>query len=210
MTCEADLVYLKIEKPLLGYCERLCARKHVPDLAPDVANDTFLKLREGKVRFKKPNKLSPLLELLRGPGNKGENDDVVKIYREHADDFWNLIRRVASNSLFSRLRKMSSTTCTLDCSEPAFETPSPVERFIDTEELLKLRCAINNLPDDLRQIIELAVYHDLSQRQIGLVIGKPHSTVGVKFRQARSLIEAELLADSSTPTSTVIHDDPVW
>ncbi len=62
---------------------------------------------------------------------------------------------------------------------------SPLEGVLQNERRMVLRRAIEELPEQMRRCTELRIYHDLSYREIAVVMRRSIETVKVHLFQAR-------------------------
>ena len=79
-------------------------------------------------------------------------------------------RRRRRASQIQRVRDVASL------AEPASESPS------GGEERQRLRCAVEALPRDQREVLELAYFDGLSQSEIAAKLGQPLGTVKTRVR----------------------------
>ncbi len=66
---------------------------------------------------------------------------------------------------------------------------SPLEGVLQTERQMVLRRAIEELPEQMRRCTELRIYHDLSYREIAVVMRRSIETVKVHLFQARKKLK---------------------
>lgn len=66
---------------------------------------------------------------------------------------------------------------------------SPLEGVLQTERRMVLRRAIEELPEQMRRCTELRIYHDLSYREIAVVMRRSIETVKVHLFQARKKLK---------------------
>lgn len=66
---------------------------------------------------------------------------------------------------------------------------SPLDHVLQGERRLVLRRAIQELPEQMRRCTELRIYHDLSYREIAVVMRRSIETVKVHLFQARKKLK---------------------
>ena len=69
---------------------------------------------------------------------------------------------------------------------------SPLNHALQTERRVVLRRAIDELPDQMRRCTELRIYHDLSYREIAVVMRRSIETVKVHLFQARKKLKGSI------------------
>ncbi len=79
------------------------------------------------------------------------------------------------------------------------EAPEDSDRGHDPPVVFRIHAAVQRLPDRLREPIELAYWHGLSQSEIAKAIGLPLGTVKTRTRAALSRLSAELTSDAAMP-----------
>ena len=62
--------------------------------------------------------------------------------------------------------------------------PGPDERASAAEEAFRVHAAVDGLPDQEREVIELAYFHGLSQSEVAARLGAPLGTVKTRTRRA--------------------------
>jgi RNA polymerase sigma-70 factor (ECF subfamily) len=117
-------------------------------------------------------------------------DSFMKAYREldtlkDLDRFSSWLYRIAHNSCFSRLRKdIGKTFVELEPETRAARTP------IETK--LAVEKALQQLPEDQREVVVLKVYQNLKFEEIAAIQGAPVSTVKSRlymgFEKLRSVL----------------------
>lgn len=105
-----------------------------------------------------------------------------------------LVYRVALNLASNRRRarkvwRWVSLEALWDRSSAAV---SAEERLAGAERERALRDAVDALPEDLRRVVMLCEYSELSQREIGELLGIPPGTVGSRRHRALAALRAEL------------------
>ena len=105
-----------------------------------------------------------------------------------------LLYRAALNLASNRRR--SSRLRSFFGLETASDEPSPVrsaeESLASEETRLRVRKAIDALPERLRQVIMLSEYSELTQPQIGAALGIPAGTVGSRRHAALAQLSEQL------------------
>ncbi len=66
---------------------------------------------------------------------------------------------------------------------------SPLDQVLQSERRMVLRSAIEKLPEQMRRCTELRIYHDLSYREIAVVMRRSIETVKVHLFQARKKLK---------------------
>ncbi|MEM7349747.1 MAG: sigma-70 family RNA polymerase sigma factor [Acidobacteriota bacterium] len=66
---------------------------------------------------------------------------------------------------------------------------TPLEKVLRTERRRVLRSAIEELPEQMRRCTELRIYHDLSYREIAVVMRRSIETIKVHLFQARKKLK---------------------
>lgn len=101
---------------------------------------------------------------------------------------------VARNLCISLLRR-SSTRGEVpldDCAENISTEPIPPERALAHERNRQIERAIGKLPDDMREVIILREYEDMSYEEISGIIKCPIGTVRSRLARARVILQKEL------------------
>ncbi len=124
-------------------------------------------------------------------------------YRGEAQ-FGTWVFRIAFNTYLKWLRRARTDDKGLDAVkgseelEGAWENDAPVavsseesplEQVLHSERQMVLRRAIEELPEQMRRCTELRVYHDLSYREIAVVMRRSIETVKVHLFQARKKLK---------------------
>jgi RNA polymerase sigma-70 factor (ECF subfamily) len=114
-------------------------------------------------------------------------------YDRHRGSFRSLLLSAVHHRAIDALRRESSRTQTVsdDCGSRQIEEPLQTAEEIERrDEARDIQVALGSLPDEQRQVIELAYFHGLSQSQIaeqlGLAIGTVKGRVRLGLAKLRS------------------------
>jgi RNA polymerase sigma-70 factor, ECF subfamily len=101
------------------------------------------------------------------------------------------IATIARNASRDALRRRASVAVdeSTDRADPSADPPAEVS---DAEESLLLQSAVASLASPLREVIELAYWHGLTQTEIAERLGDPLGTVKTRTRRALSLLAEAL------------------
>jgi RNA polymerase sigma-70 factor (ECF subfamily) len=72
-------------------------------------------------------------------------------------------------------------------------TPGPAETSVAQQEYVLVQAALQSLPPEQRQVIELAYFSELSHRDIAEVLGLPLGTVKIRIRLGMLHLRVHLL-----------------
>jgi RNA polymerase sigma-70 factor (ECF subfamily) len=90
----------------------------------------------------------------------------------------------------------------LSAENPLCATPLDPEAILTRQESLeRLREAIEHLPDDMREVVELRDVEGLSYREIAVIIKRPMGTVMSRLYRGRNLLRSSLVEQHEPPTS---------
>jgi RNA polymerase sigma factor (sigma-70 family) len=78
--------------------------------------------------------------------------------------------------------------------------PDPEERAIEAERAARLRKAVSNLPDTLREVLVLREFAELSYAQIAATLSLPTGTVMSRLSRARDDLRKVWLANNDGVT----------
>ncbi len=78
------------------------------------------------------------------------------------------------------------------------DAPGPDERATAVEEAFRIHAAVDRLPDEEREVIELAYFHDLSQSEVAARLGAPLGTVKTRTRRALARLADRLAEEPVT------------
>lgn len=122
----------------------------------------------------------------------------LKAYRHlHTVDterkFSSWIYRIAHNESVNWLKKRTRTKVeSLDAHmEQGIQIASSVDvanQYVQQEEQIEVRAAINKLPEKYRKVLELRYLHEYSYQEISKTLGKPINTVGTLINRAKKLM----------------------
>lgn len=123
----------------------------------------------------------------------------VKVYEKLADYdsshlFFSWVYRIAVNESIDRIRRRKKQVA-LD-PEMVSGAPTPEEGHERRELIERVDRAVNTLPPELRVVIVMRHFEDLSYREMGYVLGIPEKTVKSRLYSARRRL-ATLLVDPS-------------
>jgi RNA polymerase sigma-70 factor (ECF subfamily) len=103
--------------------------------------------------------------------------------------------RVLRNKCVDMLRtRRTHRTTSLEGDPPARIATGPTGEANRREESARLRQALAELSDEMREIVLLRDYHDLAYAEIASVLGIPPGTVMSRLHRARSALRERLLA----------------
>lgn len=92
-----------------------------------------------------------------------------------------------------RARRVHSPA-TLATDPPGRFDADPARDLSLQEQLARLRAALAELPEDMREIVLLRDFHDLAYAEIAVVLGVPSGTVMSRLHRARSTLRELVLA----------------
>jgi len=153
-------------QPLITYLTRLTA-SHAT--AQDLAQEVYLRVYRHRFRFRPSQKFSTWLFAI-----------ATNLARNHAR--WRG-RHPETLLDHGNLRELPA----------AAATASPDEQAITNERLAALQKAVAELPQELREVLILATWHDMSHREIARVQHTSEKAVELRLYRARNLLR-DLLA----------------
>lgn len=122
---------------------------------------------------------------------------------DRSKPFYPWFYRILKNHCLDRLRHKKRTVLeatpepTSAASEYLERPDSAESQLVAKEQSQAVTQAVAQLPDDLREIIELRHFQDLSYEEIGEILGCPLGTVMSRLYRARKALR-RLLQESST------------
>jgi RNA polymerase sigma-70 factor, ECF subfamily len=106
--------------------------------------------------------------------------------------------RVSRNRAIDLLRRRRETSLDNAEADPmawiADPAPNPEEQTISSLRRQEVHEALNALPVDQRQLLELAYFTGLTQREIAERLGRPHGTIKSQIRSAMRRLADRLTA----------------
>lgn len=130
-------------------------------------------------------------------GNEAMAEDAmqetfVKVYRgyrkfHNQSSIKTWVTRIAINVCKDMMRSIARTPY----SEMRQDADLEMD-YKDTEDRLVVSRAINRLPVDLREVVILFYYQELSTKEIAASIGVSRTTVEFRLKQARKILQKEL------------------
>ncbi|MFZ1816032.1 MAG: sigma-70 family RNA polymerase sigma factor [Rhizobiaceae bacterium] len=142
--------------------------------------------------------------MIRSGAGTSEADDIVQdvmlkvwnrcaLYQPERSAVSTWIFTIARNSRIDRLRHSSSQPYVdVDEIEAASEDPGVDEQIQSAQLSVQVGAALKELPEEQRQIIELAFMHDLAQSDIAERLALPLGTVKSRMRLAYAKLRAKL------------------
>ncbi len=155
-------------------CHFLARRVSSPDDRLDLTQETFLRVYKG-------------LE-----GYRGEAQFGTWVFRIAFNTYLKWLRRArADDKGPDAVKGAEELEGAWDDDQPiAVSTKeSPLDHALQGERRLALRRAIAELPEQMRRCTELRIYHDLSYREIAVVMRRSIETVKVHLFQARKKLK---------------------
>ncbi|MEM7587454.1 MAG: sigma-70 family RNA polymerase sigma factor [Acidobacteriota bacterium] len=152
----------------------LAKRVSSPEDCLDLTQETFLRVYRG-------------LE-----GYRGEAQFGTWVFRIAFNTYLKWLRRLKAEEKSSESSRASEDLeSAWEDDEMVAVSPdaSPLERILQTERHEVLRQAIHELPEQMRRCTELRIYHDLSYREIAVVMRRSIETVKVHLFQARKKLK---------------------
>ena len=90
---------------------------------------------------------------------------------------------IARNAAFDALRSRAAAS-RWEVPDLPDDGPGPDERASAAEQAFRVHAAVDGLPDQEREVIELAYFHGLSQSEVAARLGAPLGTVKTRTRRA--------------------------
>ena len=163
------LVYLHGRR-LYGLCRKLTGTETEAD---DLYQDTWLRALDSINRFQAGNRFLPWLFTI-----------CLNRYRDRYRKRKSWSRRL--------VKPQDDNGLDLLATDPA---PGADQQLAETEEMDRLRRAVNRLDDSIRIPLILYYYRDFTITEIAAMIGTPEGTVKSRLSRARKLLKAVLEDD---------------
>jgi RNA polymerase sigma-70 factor (ECF subfamily) len=130
----------------------------------DITHEVFMDLVKGLPHFQKKSVLKTYIYTL-----------TLNRVRQHH-------RRYLTIKRGGQIEKMSLEEVDIDLPDPRI--PNPEDETLDRHELQMVRQGVEQLPEDLRQVIELRYSTGLKYREIAIRLGIPEGSVGALIQKA--------------------------
>jgi RNA polymerase sigma-70 factor (ECF subfamily) len=116
-----------------------------------------------------------------------------------------LVYKIALNLAASRVRwrKIRRWVSLESLREAPARAPDAEARFSRREQRARVRAAVERLPEQLRQVILLCEYSELSYEEIAGILSVPSGTVGSRRHRALKLLREQLTEATTTDERTV-------
>ncbi len=112
---------------------------------------------------------------------------------DRSKPFYPWFYRILKNHCRDRLRRRKTAAVALQ-HEPADHTPNAERRALRVEQDVAVRRAIASLPGELREVIELRHFQDVSYQQMASILSIPVGTVMSRLYRARKTLRGKLKA----------------
>ncbi len=106
---------------------------------------------------------------------------------EHTGGFRAWIKRIAINKSISWLRKRKLKVSELDGSEVSADE-DPIDERAFAWKVEEVKKAIDALPEGYRTIVQLYLFENIPQEEIGNMLGLAHNTVRTQYHRAKQKI----------------------
>jgi RNA polymerase sigma-70 factor (ECF subfamily) len=121
----------------------------------------------------------------------------LRVWRERARVDWEraeaLVYRIALNLARNRRRRRKLWRwVTLDGTDPVSDAPGPALSVEDLQEELRVRRAIEALPEAHRKVLVLCAFSDMSYDQIGAFLGISPGTVASRRSNAVAKVREKM------------------
>ncbi|WP_080838723.1 RNA polymerase sigma factor [Cohnella massiliensis] len=123
-------------------------------------------------------------------------------FREVDASFATWLYTIARNTVLSELRKQKATHMSLDDSAYIPAAPpeaTPEMALLRNEKVLKVREAINNLPEKQRSALILREYEGMDYQEIAGILGQTVSAVKSLLFRARASVKTQMESYFSEP-----------
>jgi RNA polymerase sigma-70 factor, ECF subfamily len=128
------------------------------------------------------------------PGDHARSEDVVQEafasvwraaagYRRERGPAMGWLFAIARNAAVDALRSRAAASHS-EVPDLPDDGPGPDERASAAEEAFRVHAAVDGLPDQEREVIELAYFDGLSQSEVAARLGAPLGTVKTRTRRA--------------------------
>jgi len=101
---------------------------------------------------------------------------------------------IARNAAVDALRPRPAAS-RWDVPDLADDGPGPDQRAAAAEQAFRVHAAVDRLPDQEREVIELAYFDGLSQSEVAARLGAPLGTVKTRIRRALAHLADRLAAE---------------
>jgi RNA polymerase sigma factor (sigma-70 family) len=116
-------------------------------------------------------------------------------FREVEASFSTWLYTIARNTVLSELRKHKTMKLSLEQSAQVPQTAAdvlPEQAVIRGEQVLKVREAINSLPEKQRSALILREYDEMDYQEIAIILGQTVSSVKSLLFRARASVKLQL------------------
>lgn len=139
--------------------------------AADLAQETFVKLYQGRSRYRPEGKFSTYLFAI-----------ALNLARNHA-------RWKKRHPTVSLDQAREDGSCVLEAPDTGL---TPESAALLTERMKAVQEAFQTLPDDLREAMTLFIYEDMSYAEIALVAGCSAKAAETRIYRARQILKEQL------------------
>ena len=109
------------------------------------------------------------------------------------------VYRIALNLAASRLRRRKRWAWVpLESVRIALSAAHPDDHATSADERARVRAAVQELPDDLRNVVLLCELTEMTYDQIGRVLSIPAGTVGSRRHRALTVLRRKMELETST------------
>ena len=140
----------------------------------------------------------------------GNAEDALDLSQEVFLKLWRTLAQYQFDAAFSTwLYRLTQNVCIdfLRKQKRPDPEPLPEERVIFNEKQEAIRAAMNALPVDFREILELRVVQQLPYEQIAQIMDLPVGTVKSRLARARLQLKKRLDAGNFFETGTSKHSE---
>ena len=127
--------------------------------------------------------------------------------RPFAPWVYGIARLVWKNYLRSRAREINAAVPLAAAEDLPSEEADPLDSADTRETLRSVRAAVQDLPEDLREVFVLRHYHGLQYKEIAEALGAPIGTVKWRLHEAVRRLEASIahLRRHERPSNDVLR-----